>query len=90
MLCPSTSTLYLHTLCSYIFFCSQGFALTPTSSGQLQFPLINMSQLKALNLDKNVKLEPIDSGKDDNSTATAVLGTHAVTIPQVSQEYSCP
>ena len=41
--------------------CSQGITLTPTSSGQLQFPLINVSQLKA-QLDKthqgSVKLEP--------------------------------
>ncbi|KAL4227302.1 Myocyte-specific enhancer factor 2C [Mactra antiquata] len=70
-------------------FASQGFALTPTSSGQLQFPLINMSQLKALNLDKNVKLEPLEGPKDDQNSAT-ILGSHTVTIPQSLQGTAVP
>ncbi|XP_052277498.1 myocyte-specific enhancer factor 2-like isoform X2 [Dreissena polymorpha] len=44
---------------------NQGLTLTPTSSGQLQFPMINMSQLKA-QLDKNIKLEPPESSKAEN------------------------
>lgn len=60
-------------------FTSQGIALTPTSTGQLQFPMINMSQLKA-HLDKSVKLEPPDVQKGGTSASHAVsLATQALT-----------
>lgn len=74
--------LYPSTLWSLINLCltnfRQGFSLTPTSSGQLQFPLINMSQLKA-HLDKNVKLEPVESSKGETTAGSVV--TSAITLP---------
>lgn len=56
----------------------QGISLTPTSTGQLQFPLINMSQLKA-HLDKNVKLEPMETVKGD--TTGGLVSTSTITLP---------
>lgn len=56
---------------------SQGIALTPTSSGQIQFPLINMSQLKA-HLDKNVKLEPPEKG--ESTAGSFQLNTQPITV----------
>ena len=63
--------------CSHspMFIDSQGIALTPTSTGQLQFPLINMSTLKA-HLDKNVKPEPTSPQYKGGTT------TMTVTAPQ--------
>ena len=66
--------------------CSQGIALTPTSSGQLQFPLINMSTLKA-HLDKSVKLEPMSPQMKGGTTTVTVSSpqqvgaTTTVTLP---------
>lgn len=67
---------------------SQGIALTPTSTGQLQFPLINMSQLKA-HLDRNVKVEPPEKG--EGTIGTLSLGTQSITVPaQVSAGMQVP
>ncbi|XP_045215853.1 myocyte-specific enhancer factor 2C-like [Mercenaria mercenaria] len=60
---------------------SQGIALTPTSSGQLQFPLINMSQLKA-HLDRNVKLEPPEKAEGQQGLT---LSTQPITVSVPAQ-----
>lgn len=60
---------------------SQSISLTPTTSGQVQFPLINMSSLKA-HLDKNVKQEPPSPQlRADNVSSAGGTTISTMTIP---------
>ncbi|XP_052795266.1 myocyte-specific enhancer factor 2-like isoform X2 [Mya arenaria] len=61
-------------------FSNAGLTLTPNSSGQLQFPLINLSSLKG-QLDRNVKMEPTSADTMGGGTATIFSTAGAMGVP---------